>query len=308
MGKYDVAMYEYMEDEERFADLVNVVLYDGNQVVLPRMLKPAGERIGKRYRDLKKQLKNGDWLALVAVENQESIDYSMPFRMMEYDCLEYRRQLQQIKRKRRRDIEATGDKVDEWSLRLRKEDKLNPIHSICLYHGMDEWNGPKSLKDMMNFEGALPGWEETFHNYGMTILCVNELDDFSKFRTELRQFLEVIPCRGDKKKLRELFAREEYKHLDRETAEVIAVFTDNKKMLEVLEEEEKEEYDMCKALDDLIADGREEGRTEGKAEGKAETLLEAIHNLMSSMSWTAEQAMAALLVPLEERGDYLAKL
>ena len=100
------------------------------------------------------------------------------------------------------------------------------------------------------------------------------------------------------------FEREEYKHLDKETAEIIAVFTDNRKMLEVLEEEEKEEYDMCKALDDLIADGREEGRTEGKAE----TLLEAIQNLMSSMSWTAEQAMAALLVPLEEREDYLAKL
>lgn len=39
MGKYDVAMYEYMDDVERFADLVNVVLYDGEQVVLPSVLR-----------------------------------------------------------------------------------------------------------------------------------------------------------------------------------------------------------------------------------------------------------------------------
>lgn len=149
---------------------------------------------------------------------------------------------------------------------------------------------------MMDFEGALPGCEEMFHDYGMTILCANEIEDFSKFRTELRQFLEVIPCRGNKTKLKELFEREEYKHLDRETAEVIAVFTDNKKMLDVLEEEEKEEYDMCKALDDLIEDG------------KAETLLAAIRSVMKSMAVAAERAMEILEIPEEDRAEYLMKL
>ena len=300
MGKYDNAVYKYMDDKERFADLVNVVLYAGELVVRPEMLESDSERIGNRYRDIKKRLKNGDWLALVATENQENVDYSMPLRIMEYDCLEYMKQLRKIKSERRRAIEAAGGKTDEWSLRPQKDDKLRPVHSICLYHGMEEWDGPRSLKDMMDLEGALPGWEDMFHNYGMTIFCVNEMEDFSKFRTELRQFLEMIPCRGNKKRLKELFGREEYKHLDKETAEVIAVFTDNKEMLELLEEEEKEEYDMCKALDDLIADG--------KAEGKAEALLEALVNLMCSMNWSAEQAMNALRVPQEEWPEYLAKL
>ena len=47
MGKYDVAMYEYMDDKERFADLVNVVLYNGEQIVLPQMLEADSERTGK---------------------------------------------------------------------------------------------------------------------------------------------------------------------------------------------------------------------------------------------------------------------
>ncbi len=122
-----------------------MVLYGGEEVVLPDMLESDSERIGKRHRDLKKRLKNGEWVALIATENQESVDYSMPFRMMEYDCMEYRKQLQEIKRERRRAIEAAGDHVDEWSLRPGKKDKLKLVHSICLYHGTEEWDGPRSL-------------------------------------------------------------------------------------------------------------------------------------------------------------------
>ncbi len=266
MGKYDVALYEYLEDKVRFADLFNGVLYNGEEVVTPDMLESDSERSGNRFRDLKKQLKNGDWLAVAAMENQESVDYSMPLRMMEYDCLEYMKQMRSLRLKRKREIEQAGGKSDNWSLRLDKDSRLNPVHSVCVYHGTEEWNGPKCLKDMMDFEGALPGWADMFHDYGMTLFCVNQTEDFTKFRTELRQFLEVIPCRKNKKLLKELFEREEYKHLDRDTAEVIAVFTDNKKMIEMLEEEQ-EEYDMCKALDDLIADGKAEGISQGISQG-----------------------------------------
>ncbi len=300
MGKLDIAACKYMADNKRFADFANGTMYHGKQLVLPEMLESDSERVDNRYRDLKKRLKNGDWLALVAAENQEYVDYSMPFRIMEYDCKEYRRQLQEIKRKRRRAIEEAGGKADEWSLRPRKEDRLKPVHSICLYHGEEKWDGPKSLKDMMDFEGALPGWEEMFHDYGMTIFCVNEMEDFSVFHTELRQFLQVIPCRGNKEKLKALFEQEEYKHLDKETAEVIAVFTNNTRMLEMLQEEEQEEYDMCKAMDELIA--------EGKAEGMVENLMQNIKTLMRKMKITAEEAMETLDVPVEERGEYFARL
>lgn len=281
MGKCDVALYEYLEDKVRFADLFNGVLYNGEEVVTPDMLESDSERSGNRFRDLKKQLKNGDWLAVAAMENQESVDYSMPLRMMEYDCLEYMKQMRRLRLKRKREVEQAGGKADNWSLRLDKGSRLNPVHSVCVYHGTEEWNGPRCLKDMMDFEGALPGWEDMFHDYGMTLFCVNQIEDFSKFRTELRQFLEVIPCRKNKKLLKELLEREEYKHLDRDTAEVIAVFTDNKKMIEMLEEEQ-EEYDMCKALDDLIADGKAEGIAEGISQGISQG-IERVNKLIKQL-------------------------
>lgn len=318
MGKYDDAMHVYLDDKERFADFFNGVMFQGESVLRAEMLESDSERYVKaerkegsglqtqnRFRDIKKRLKNGDWLAIATIENQENIDYTMPLRMMEYDCLEYVKQVKRLKCKIKKRLEESGMKASNWSVRLDKEDRLYPVHSICFYHGTDEWTGPESLKDMMDFEGALPGWEEQFHDYGMTLFCANQVEDFSIFKTELRQLLEVIPCRKSKRKLKNLFEREEYKYLDRDTAEAIAIFTDNTRMLEVLEESETEGgYNMCQALEELVADGRAEGR----AEGKAETLLTAIRNLMNNMSIAAEQAMEVLEIPMEERAIYLSKL
>ncbi|MBQ7463510.1 MAG: hypothetical protein IJS86_01475 [Lachnospiraceae bacterium] len=47
---------------------------------------------------------------------------------------------------------------------------------------------------------------------------------------------------------------------------------------------------------------------EGKAEGKAEEKLTDIKNLMSSMKWTAAQAMEALKIPEDDRRRYSALL
>lgn len=57
---------------------------------------------------------------------------------------------------------------------------------------------------------------------------------------------------------------------------------------------------MCDALKKLMKEDFEEA--------KQETLLEAIKNLMDSMKWTAEQAMAALKIPEADREKYSVKL
>lgn len=281
MGKQDNALYHYLEDNRRFADLFNGAVFQGKMVVSGSMLESDDGRYVEfegnedkakhgtksRYRDLKKRLKCGGWLAIVAVENQETVDFTMPLRMMEYDCLEYRRQVRRIQRDNVG--EQQGRKLCRWDTRLQENNKLQPVHSLCFYHGMKEWTGPKSLRNMMNFEGAPPGWEALFHDYGMSLFCANQIEDFSVFKTELRNLLEVIPCRKDKRKLVSLARRDEYKHLDKDTAEVIAVLTNNNRMLEHLDEYENENgggYNMCQALEDLVAEGREEGREEGRTE------------------------------------------
>lgn len=276
MGKNDNAVFRFLENRSRYADLFNGIVFQGEQVISADMLEPDSERyvlregdakeevpeLHSRFRDLKMRLKCGGHMAVVAVENQENVDFTMPLRMMEYDSLEYRKQVKEIESEKTIRQKEQGRKPCAWSTRLNQEDKLQPVYGLCLYHGTEEWDGPASLKDMMNFEGAPAGWQNLFHDYGMTLVCANRIEDFSVFKTELRQMLEVIPCRKDKKRLKTLMEREDYRTLDRDTAEVIAILTDNRKMLEYIEKQDEEVYDMCKALDDLVAEGRAEGRAD----------------------------------------------
>ncbi|MCD8220786.1 MAG: hypothetical protein LUD07_01095 [Clostridiales bacterium] len=56
------------------------------------------------------------------------------------------------------------------------------------------------------------------------------------------------------------------------------------------------------------AEGRVEGKAEGRAEGKTETLFENMQALMETMTWSAEQALAALKVPEDQYPKYLSML
>lgn len=148
MGRYDDAMYRYLSDNDRFADLFNAVLFGGKKVLRGEQLEPDGERYAdsvcreepelspgsgsalcaegrpeeasagerihaekealqkaeppgnrkgspakpgksrklpgyeKGFRDIKKRLRTGESFVVTAVENQDAIDYAMPWRIM----------------------------------------------------------------------------------------------------------------------------------------------------------------------------------------------------------------------------------
>jgi predicted transposase YdaD len=77
----------------------------------------------------------------------------------------------------------------------------------------------------------------------------------------------------------------------------------------------KEDYYMCEALRELMKDEidrekaevREKAREEARAEAREEKIY-LISNLMETMKLTAEQAMNALKIPVEERQMYASKL
>ena len=118
MGKENNLMVEYLRDNHRFADLFNGGLFAGKCVVKADELEGAGENYTEfsvppadkpaeamspvntvpRSRDVSKQLKCGATLRILAVEEQSSIDYTMPWRCMNYDVLEYGRQVKDIQR------------------------------------------------------------------------------------------------------------------------------------------------------------------------------------------------------------------
>lgn len=110
-----------------------------------------------------------------------------------------------------------------------------------------------------------------FADYPLRLYCIGEEKDFSLFNTELRTVFRTLKYRKNKSELKKLVEAEpEYRHLDRDTVEVMATLL---KIPKIWEEREKymngneEEYDMCQALQEMLMDERIEGKKAGIKEG-----------------------------------------
>ena len=57
------------------------------------------------------------------------------------------KEYQEIKAKNKK--EKNTKSSAEFLSGLKKIDRLHPVISICVYYGDTEWNGPRSLTDML---------------------------------------------------------------------------------------------------------------------------------------------------------------
>ena len=257
MGAENNAMLSYREDDKRFADLFNQLYFKGRQVVDAEELAEAsevyhgkpGEKGNQRTRDIKRRLKSGKELKILAVESQSDVNYIMPWRVMDYDCREYGKQIRgaqranrELARQGKRVYAKDGERLSE----VRKEERFAPVYTLCLYHGAEDWDGPRSLKDMMDFgeageEAGGSEWEEHFADYPLHLVSACEPMDCSGFRTSLKELFTILPYHGDKKRLKEFMGKASaYRRLDDETASTISVLLGIGKY-----EEEKEKKSAC---------------------------------------------------------------
>ena len=309
MGLQNESMLSYLEDNQRFADLFNQLYFKGKQIVDADRLGEAsetyrgkpGEKDSGRIRDIKKRLKSGRELKVLAVESQSEISYIMPWRVMDYDCREYGRQIREAQRANEA-LDKAGEKVyadaGERLCKVRKEERFAPVYTLCLYHGEEAWDGPRSLKDMMAFgdeepeEGDRQAWEECFADYPLRLVSACEPMDCSGFRTSLRDLFEILPYRRDKERLKELLeSNPSYRRMDEETARTISVLMGIKNFGENEERFKTEEgYDMCQAIREMMEDSRQEGETLGEIKGSASQIIEIIDNIRKELHCSLEKA------------------
>lgn len=69
-------------------------------------------------------------------------------------------------------------------------------------------------------------------------------------------------------------------------------------------DEVRRDFGMCEALRELMREEIEEEKTKSRENA----ILVSIRNLMDSMKWTAEQAMDALKLPMDDRAKYVSRL
>ena len=283
MGRENDVVLGYLDGNEYFADLFNGSYFDGDPVVTAKELEDASqvywdnyyeeiqigdenlviekrERYSQRFRDLKKKMQSGNYLQILAIEHQSGVDHTMAWRHMYYDALEYKRQI--------KEIEASKDdkqlkNVKNKLSKITAEDKLAPAFTVCLYLGEEPWNGPRCLKDMMNFDEEEVRWEKLFSDYRMNLICVNEIEDFSNYHTSLKLLLMLLANRKSKRKMKKMMEEnQEFKKVDKETARVAGKLLGVTPDMENTLEQEGEEIDMCTGLKEWLMEERSEGREE----------------------------------------------
>ena len=121
--------------------------------------------------------------------------------------------------------------------------------------------------------------------------------DFRRFETELGLVLGNIRYSRDRGRLADYVRGEaRFRGVGARSVELINALTDSR--LEVPRGEER--VDMCKAIEDMREDARNEGARE--------TLVRNVRSMMKNLRISAEQALEALDVPQSERATYIAML
>ena len=287
MGKLNIAMRTFLCDRERFADLFNGVFFQGKPVIRADRLLEASETYSDitentldRTRDLKMVTDDGETLRIFALENQANIDYTLPYRCMQYDALEYGRQLRELKKynKAHKLLSTPAERL----CGVTRQNRLAPVYTLCLYHGEEPWDGPVSLRDMMDFGADREDMGRFFADYPITLFCVNKQDSFHMFHTELREVFSVMNYRRDKKQLYEVLLQDpSYRALDAETLKVMSIILNAPKLWSEREKyinknENREEYNMCQAMRELLADAEATGRKQGISQGISQGLSQGI--------------------------------
>lgn len=233
-------------------------------------------------RDVKMSLKSGEVLRILAVENQNAVDYTMPLRCMEYDVMEYKKQLEDLKRINR--SQKTLVSPAEFLCGIRVDDRLAPVYTICLYHGEEEWNGPKFLADMMKFGEDSDVLYPLFADYPFRLFCINAQTDFRIFHTELRALFMALNQRNSPEGLQKLFTEESaYRHLSKDTAEALATLLNIPRIWDFRNEYEnqsEEDYDMCYAVKKWHEQDKMEGIVLGRNEGILDKTRIVVENML----------------------------
>ena len=317
LGTKDSKAKEYLSDNTRFSEICNYVLFDGEKVIKPENLKECDttevlsvfgidkkQIVKQKWRDLLKSVSvkhTGQmYVILIGAEAQTDIHYAMPVKTMIYDALNYGEQVNEAKKRHRKNKDYRSS--DEFLSGFTLDDKLTPVITITLYLGTTQWDGPRSLAEMMPQmdERILP----FINDYRINLLNPLEITDFSKFETGLRPLFELLKNASDEEKLNDLITKDEtFTRVDVETVAAINLFVGT----DIKYDEKEEVVNMCKAWDDHKKLGIQEGMQRGMQQGMQQGRLFEIYLSVQEGDYSAKRGAEKAEMSLDEFEKAMSK-
>ena len=287
MGEKDIAEKVLEDYNDVFADIVNVLLFQGEQIVKPEQLEDktlrssykADGKLREVVRDVGKNW-NQDTIriACLGIENQTDSDADMPLRGISYDGAEYRAQLI-------RDISSQdGGDDDIISTKKRRDIKRYPVVTLVLYFGYEKpWSSSKSLLDRLTVSDALKPYVQDYriNVFEIAYLTPEQVKLFqSDFRIVADYFVQ--------KRLNHEYkpSPQKMKHVHA-VLQMMSIMTGDHRFEDAYNDAiQKEELNMCEVLDRVEKKGYDAGRIAGKIAGKIDVFY---HELGMSVSEIAEK-------------------
>lgn len=295
-----------------FADIINVLVFDGEEVVKQENLrdgpaasifKAAEGNYRQKDRDVMKyDTQNGIAFTVYGLENQTKTNRLMPMRVMGYDYAAYEKNAREIKAQNK----AEGHEAD-FAEEIWPDQKLMPVITLVLYFGMEEWDGGKSLYDLIDIPERLMPF---IPNYPINLVQVAFLPDetIAKFKSDFRVVAEFFRAKRLGKEKELLYnSSKKWDHVP-EIMDFLQTFTSDKRYGEIKEimvqESRKGEVKMCTLMDALLKEGEVKGEAKGEKKGYIKGRFEALEGLASKGLVSLEEAMEALDFSEEERSGY----
>ena len=170
MGEKDITEKTLEDYADVFADIVNVLLFDGEQRVLPEDLVDTSARsqfksddgvLHEQERDVVKRWKYGKIvIALLGLENQTKPDENMPLRVFSYEGASYKSQL------------LDGE-----------ENHFYPVITLVLYFGKQRWEKARSLYEKLEVPEELRPYVNDFSINVFEISYLSE-EQLAMFRSD----------------------------------------------------------------------------------------------------------------------------
>ena len=185
--------------------------------------------------------------------------------------------------------------ADEFLSGFKKTDRLHPVISLCVYYGESKWDGPFSLKDMLEIPEKI---ESLVSDYRMNLVQVRSSGELCFSDPDVNMVFDMsrLIYARDYAKIKEVYSDHD---IPADLGVVIGAITESQKLIDhALELEQREgQINMCNALEEL----RQEGRWEGILEGIRATVrtcrnfniseADTVRNIMNEFSLSQEEAV-----------------
>ena len=281
MGQKDISEKILLEYNDVFADIINVLVFQGEERINTRDLintsthsqyKAEEGHLHEQERDISKYWKKTrTHFALLGLENQTQVERNMPFRIIGYDGAAYRSQL------------------------IMQSKRIVPVITFVLYFGTDKrWNKKRSIKELLDIPIGL---DEFVSDYKINVFEIAWLKD-EQLKLFKSDFGIVANFFVQKRKNKDYVPDDNrvIKHVD-EVLKLLSVMTGDRKYENILYDEKKGRvHTMCDVAERLVNSGIEKGKIEGEAmlATLIKKLLSADRNADISLAVEDEEARKRL--------------